>query len=503
MGEFINYPLPAPRAGVNYTDGPDAPAALREDEARELINLYPDGSKVKVRGGLRNFATIAGGSSVRSLYSLPLADGSSRLLSASGFTLNEISTGTPSDVTGTTPTSDDWSSCLFNHHLFLFNGVDTPQKYDGATVSDVDWTGVTASEVVAGGSHKERMWVIEVNSLSAWYADEVQTGTGAAVPFTEYPLAYFFKKGGYLMFVGGYTNQTAQTSDDLIMFASSEGELLFFTGLYPGSAWGLVARYYIGRPMGYNAFVEVDNDTWIVTDGGIYPVSILFSGGPIVSQNSIGRKINPLIQRYAKSIGADHLWDGTYWRQGKRVYIRIPTGGDSSIDAVCNLETGAWTLYQYTNVSAVSRAVMYGIPYVGAADGQVFEAEQNFNDNDSAINYSIKMPFSFLGKRDSWKIFKDVVPLMKAALGTRVSIGIETDFKSTGTLGTIVASSGTYTPWGSDWGSPWSSTIEYQYKPASLRGSGHSGALHIQGSVKDVPLEFSAFEIRYESGEQR
>lgn len=284
---------------------------------------------------------------------------------------------------------------------------------------------------------------------------------------------------------------------------------MFYQGTTPGDAdnWNLAARYFIGRPLGYNAFIEVDNDTWIITEAGIVPISLLFSGGPTVAQNAVSRKVNPLLQQYAQSVGFSALWRGMYWPQGKRVYVQVPRSASATFLLVCNIETGAWCIYDYTGIETISMALLSGVPYFGkSTGGVVYEAEQATSDDGAAIEYDMDLPFTFFGDRQSWKRFLDIRPLMFTESGVTVEVAMNTDFTEGATTKALPlgSSSGMLTLWDeADWDtSDWGSEGEYFFDRYGLSGQGHSGSLRVTGQVTDQVLKFTNFEIRFESGGQ-
>ena len=77
MGEHIGFTLPAPSGGINTIDPIDN---MPPTDAQELINLYPDGNNVRVRGGYAEHCDTATGDPVLSLVDLPQADGTTKLL---------------------------------------------------------------------------------------------------------------------------------------------------------------------------------------------------------------------------------------------------------------------------------------------------------------------------------------------------------------------------------------------------------------------------------------
>lgn len=504
MGSTQGYTLPAPAGGLNLIAPIDR---VPETDALDLVNLYPKGQRVALRNGIATHCATGQAAAVRSLFALPLKNGTTKLVAAVNDTLQEVSSGTASAITGTTtPSSDDWNGAVFAHRLFMCNGVDTPQVYTGTgNAADINFTGPTLANLINVSSYKERLYFVQKESGSFWYDASVggkAVGGGAAL--TEYPLDYFMREGGQLLFAGSYTDRLESVTSDLFMAATSEGELLFYAGSYPGGSWSLQARYKIGRPLSYNSFIRVGSDVWILTDEGITPVSMLFSGG-IVGENTIGGKINDLIRAYASAIGFDHRWGGCYWSAGKRVYIRVPSSSASQRLLVCNVETGAWTKYEYgIDGACTSMAIADGIPYYGSGAGVVHEAETGYADVSDPIRFKAKLPFSFFGARGNFKTFKDIRPLMYTLGGVTLTVGVDTDFRVQPTSATISTAETTITEWDvAEWDTAeWADEAAYVYDRYSIEGQGHSAALKIDGSLKDSPLEFSAFEIRYEIGSQ-
>lgn len=498
---YNGYTFPAPRGGLNLVDAIDS---TPEEDAIEIVNLYPDGNKVKVRGGYQEHCDTTHTTPIRTLTELPLQDGTTKLISGVDSTLVEVSTATPDDIENTAVTVNDWNSTTFGSRKFLCNGTDTPQVYTGSgNCSDLNFTGPTLANLINVSSFKERLYFVEKDTLSFWYGGTKVVGGGAAL--TEYEADYFFKRGGRLLFAGSYTSQLGNTPSDLFFACSSQGEILFYGGSYPGGTWELVARFVIGKPMGYRAFVRVDNDIWVITDQGIVPVSLLFSGGPTVALNAIGRKVNSLVRRYAGSVGFSHLWHGAHWTQGGKVFIVVPKSDTDTFLLVCNTETGAWNVNEYGTAGTVtSIAILDGYPYFGGPAGIVYKGEVNQNDGDEAISFRARLPFSFFGQRGTFKKFIDIRPLMYGIPGQALSLEIDTDFKQSTGSSTISASPAATAEWDvATWDvASWADDASYLYNRYATKNQGHSGAIRISGSVQDAPLEFNAFEVRFETGGQ-
>lgn len=511
MGQMVSYPWPAPIGGLNVADSwvsdPSEPSSRPSVDARELTN-FVTGPNVAVRAGYTSSGTITGSKVVPALFSLPLQAGTEKLIAISDNKIWDASAaGAATEITGGTAlTSSTVQGQAFGDYLFLCNGTSTAQRLAysaGWTRADVSFTGgstPTLSTLINVSCYKERLYFVQANTGKFWYGNTKAVGVSALV---EFDTSYFLRRGGYLMFAGAWTNQLASTSADLFVAVSSQGEVLCYNGSYPGdTTWGLVARFYIGKPLGYAAFIHIENDLWILTDAGIVAMSELFKGGLESALSGVGRKINPLIRQSAAQYPSSRRWTGEYWRQGRRVFVNLPVATTKTQTLCYNIETAAWSLYQYATDSAQSIAIYGATPYWGGETGTVYAGETGKNDNGSPINYAMKLPFSYFGNRQQWKRFSDIRAAMWTGTGARIGLSMQTNFQDIESSATISTATGTFTPWGSAWGSPWSSGSLYFYDWKSCKGQGSAGAIRVKGSVQDAPLEFNGFDVRYEPGSQ-
>lgn len=493
MPEYIAYTLPPPTGGLNLIDPIDAMPA---EDALVLTNFYPTGQNASLRGGYSSLVTNA---DYVGLWELPLQNGTSKLVGSTTTKLFEVSTGSASDITGTTtPTTGQWMGHVFASRLFLCNGTDVAQVYDGSTVTDLNITGVAEQDLINVSSYKERLYFVEKQSASIWYLG-TKVITGAA---TEFDVQYYLTRGGYVMFAGSYTNRQAETSQDLFVIASSEGEILLYSGSNPGDAsWTLIARYFCGRPMGYRAFVPVENDLFIITSAGIIPVSKLFSQGASLAAQTVSRKINPAISTAAVAVGADYIWSGFYWQAGRRMIINVPISMTASEQYVMNTDTGAWCKYDYATVQPIAFAKLEDELFFSSAGG-VFQAENGRLDNTIAITLDWRASWNYFGNRGNWKRFVDARPIFRGSRINGIGLSIDTDYQERPVTSTIAVTAAGSTPWGSPWGSPWGGQVAFSYDRYTLAGQGFCGALRMYGALENARLALNAVEIRYERGAQ-
>ncbi len=481
---------------------------MGQEYALELTNVFPGPSAPITRKGYSSYCDLsATQTSVNTLFPYSRQNGTVDLIAvAAGTTrrIYKITAGVATNITGSTAISSTGTNMnceQFGSRLYMCNGVDAVQVYDGTTVADSTFTGVTLANLINVSAYKERLYFVEKNSMKFWYGNTQAVGSSA---LTSFDLQYVMKNGGYLLFAGSYTNQVAQTSQDLFWAISSEGEIVFYSGSSPASdAWGLVARYVIGKPLGFRAFVRVNNDVWILTQQGIIPISALFQSDPEQALNVVSARINPFIAQAAKYFSFSPRWHGMFWPQGRRVFINIPNSESQSKMAVYSIDTRGWCFYELaTATDAITINVADGIPYYGSSTGRVFEAEDGFTDNGLPIHFAGRCAFSYFGTRGNFKAFKDIRPLLKANKGITLGLGLDINFQETAIVDQVSTGVATTTPWGSLWGSPWSSETEYIFNRYATRGQGHSAAVRFSGAISNSECQFYGFEIRFDVGGQ-
>lgn len=511
--------MPAPIGGLDVVTPIDQ---TDPNYALELINIFPGASAPTVRAGYQQFCeTIT--NPIVTLTPYNKADGTLQLVASTSTKIYSLNTaGVATDVTGTTtPTSGEWNTVQYAGRLYLCNGSNTAQSFNGTTCSDLVFSGVTLSSLINVTVYKERLYFVEKATTKVWYGGLQVTGTGGSPALTSFDFGYVFSRGGYLVGIGSFSNSANVAVQDYFWACSSEGEIVFYSGNYAGdpTTWGLVAKYYIGKPLGYRAFVRVNNDVWIITEQGIVPISALFQSDPESALLSVSYRINPIISTAANAIGFSHQWSGFFWPQGRRVYIKVPTSGSAGYFLVYSIDTKAWTMFQlYRDTHAATACLFNKLPYYGDYSGQIWKGETGQSDamisgSGNPISFEFRSAFSFYNSRGNFKVFKDIRPLLEGQRGLSIGLGMDTDFKRQDSLPVIVTGTSDFTQWsvagstlGSSgyvpWGSSWSSSTEYIFDRFATKGQGNCAAIRCAGALQNSTLKFLGFEIRYDLGGQ-
>lgn len=529
---FQGYTMPPPSTGLDVVTPIDN---MEPTSALELVNIFPGAGAPTVRLGYKQFANLGTSSPIRFMHEFPLQDGTARLIVAQDAKIYSVSsTGVVTNVSKVGGyISGAWNKELFGGNIYLANnsGSDAPQVLTSAGVvaQDINASGVTLANLCNVASYRERLYFIERNTMKAWYHKTARaTLVSASAVLDSVDFQYIMRRGGYLLFTGSYTNQTAATSQDYFMAVSSEGEIVMYSGYSPDDPnWSLVAHFVIGKPLGPKAFVRVNQDVWIITQQGIVPVSALFQMDPEQALNVVSYKINPLITQYATQVALSEMWNGFFWPAGRRVYITLPDSTSTSTLLVYSIDSKSWTQFAlYSGEHSVASCKYNNLPFYGSNTGIVYQGETGYADvvtassSGESIQFAARCAFSFYGSRGNYKAFKDIRPIIKAKRGLTLQLGLDTDFKRQSVVTSVTTPASTFTAWGSQWGigagtlnpstglpmttyfQPWSGDVEYIFDRYSAAGQGHCAAIRFGGSIKNSSCQFIGFEIRYDLGGQ-
>ena len=506
------FTMPPPYRGLDLISPVDN---MDPSHALELVNVFCGPSAPTVRLGYEECVNTGLSSPLYFLATLQLKNGTEQLIAANDTNIYSVSeSGISTNITNLTPhTFGEFQSTVFANNIYLANGVDHFSVYTGTgTVTDASFTfggGVTGHDIINCANYRERLYMVLKNSAVVYYGNTRATGVSGTSSTNSYDFQYVFNHGGFLVNCGTYTNQTSTTSQALFFACSSEGEMVFFSGTSPSdSNWSLVGRYYIGKPLGYRAFIPINADMWVLTQQGIVPISSLFKMDPVQAVNTVSAKINPFISDYAKQLSFDHQWTGEFWPAGRRVYVIVPTSSTTTSYLVYSLDTQAWSEFRlFNNTHGISLAVFTRLPFYGSSEGIIWKGETGQADavtatDSQSIVYSGRSAFSFFGSRANYKVFADIRPIVRTKRGVTLNVGIDTDFSRATAITGVTTAPGVFTPWGSPWGSLWSSDLEYIFDRYATEGQGHCAAYRFGGSLKNASMQILGMEIRFNLGGQ-
>lgn len=497
--------LPAPVGGLNARD---ALAAMDAKDAVIMENWFPYPNFVAVRKGYTDWST-GYASPVQSLMTYTNTAGVSTLFAASGTSFyNATAQGAVGAAVVTGLTNAQWQHTNVitpgGSYLYTFNGIDKPRLWTGAAWVAVDAasapaiTGVTTTLLVQGNVFKNRLFMVEKDSLSVWYLP-VQSIGGAAA---EVDLSTVFQLGGYLMAMATWTIDAGAGMDDHAVFITSEGEVAVYRGTDPAVAanWALVGVFRLGRPVGRKCFTKYGGDLLVLCTDGLFPLARGLLSSSINRQAAVTDKIQNAVSQAISAYFSNYGWTVTTYADANMVIINVPAGNGANYQYVQNTITSAWTMFTGWNASSVETAD--DDLYFGDDTG-VRKAWSGNLDGTSVIPFDVLPAFDEFGGMAQNKYFTLVRPYLSTDGNPSILYGLNVDYSPQEVTGTL-----TYMPpnasmvWGSMvWGSMvWGGSLQSITAANTVGAIGRSAAVRLTGQGNGANLQWAATDFAHQAG---
>jgi hypothetical protein len=497
--------MPAPLLGLNSKD---SLANMKEGYALILNNWYPKTSYLEVRGGAVNHLTgITGTPKTLAVYNR--LNGTSAMYAVTSAGVFDATTAGAVGVSLAARTNGKHQWLNYgdgtNNYLMMFNGVDKPLYFEGTTWTAVDnatspaLTGLTTTKITSAFMSKGRLFFIEKDSLSFWYLAAGVVG-GA---LTEYPLDGLMSKGGYLMAGANWTFDGGDGLDDAIVLVSSEGEVIVFKGTNPASAtaWSIVGRYDLGRPLGQRCFQKFGGDLLLITESGVYPLSKSLQSTAINKEIALTNIIEESITDAGRLYGANFGWEITLYPAQSALILNIPIVEDGRHEQyVMNTITKAWC--KFTDWDAETFVEFNGELYY-ATSTKVIKAWSGVSDLGNDIVAYGKTSFSYFRTPGVQKRFVMYRPVMNVNGSLTFLTGIDIDYKDSTISDTATYSVTTGAVWDTAlWdASYWAAGLEIIRRWTSpSQDVGYCAAAKIKVNTNMLTVQWISNDIVWQTG---
>lgn len=494
--------IQAPTGGLNARD---AISDMKETEAPMMENWFPRPSDVMVRNGSDAHATTLP-AAVETL--MAYSTGSSQELW--GISDGEIydvtnsgAVGAP-DVSGLANSRFQYISfgTAGGYFLMAVNGQDKMQIYTGsvwyADGTTTTITGVDTADIININNFKNRVWLIEQNTLKAWYLSVSSIG-GAA---NALDLSGLFKQGGHLVTMANWTIDNAAGIDDYAAFITSEGEVALYKGTDPSSSttWALVGTFRIGKPIGLRCAIKAGSDVLILTTDGAFPLSKALLTDRGQNQNAVTDKITNLISSDIESYKSNFGWQPILYPNGNKLLINVPqTESTTSYQYVMNTITGAWS--KFTGWNGFCWEVLDDTLYFGG-NTVVDIADSGLDDKGANINADVQQAYSYFKSKGQQKKFSMARPVFMADGDVTPAIVMNVDFETRVPQAPPSFTGGGGSMWDvAPWDvSAWAVGDSIIKKWQSITGVGYCGGIRVKTSTQGINIRWNSTDFVYERG---
>lgn len=510
--------LPAPVGGWNARDGL---AAMDPLDAVTMENWFPGTTDVYLRKGREVWATGLG-DQVETLinYAGPTSES---LWALAGTSIFNVSTAGAKTAYATAPvptlTNARWqyvntASSGGVYVALAVNGTDKLIGYDGTVWNqdgDVstkyDITGVNTANCNNINVHKGRVWLIQKNTLDAWY---LATGAikGAATKFSLNGVA---RSGGYLVAMGTWTIDSGYGVDDNAVFLTSQGEVIVYSGTDPASAatWQLIGIWQLGSPISERCFVKWAGDLLILTHDGLVPMAQGLQSTRLDPRVALSDKIQLAISQAIGDFEGNFGWQVVPFPRANMLLVNVPvqTGSDQQ-QFVMNTLNKSWC--KFTGWDANTFELFDDYLYMGG-DEVVYKCWSGLSDQyyssgnqDADIVGNVQQAFSYLQGPTQLKRFTLMRPIYSTTspnppvlAGLNINFSIEnpqstlTGFVDTGT------SAWDTSPWDT---TPWAGGLNIVATWQGATGIGFTCAPHYTVSAHGLEIKLMSTDIAYEVG---
>lgn len=409
----------------------DPVAAMQPTDAVAMVNWFPRQADVITRLGYASACDLGTGAEVKSLFEYDFGQ-KQTLIAASAGGLYESGTDTPVTL-ATGYTDDHWSGDILSGHLFLANGVDTMQVYDGTTVANATFTGsgLDLTKLNFLKTFKSRVFAVEKNSQKMWYGGNTSiTGTLTAFNFANV--------GGFrgnLMILAQISRDGNSGRAALFVAIFESGDCAVYDGSDPGDAsnWGIVGRFKIGRPLSRFAVHETESEVYVLTDRGYEGISrSMPKGSEATRQDLRSAKISLAVSDAIRAVGRNDLWRCIVSPRDEMFIVNVPSAGASAAPEqhVQNVNTKAWT--KFNQLDMQSFAMMGGKLHFGTSGGIVMVYGDVMTDNGNAIVCDLQTAWNGLRDAARKKLVTHICPYFYSLYVPEVSLAVGKNFTDPG-----------------------------------------------------------------------
>jgi hypothetical protein len=498
--------IPAPIGGWNARD---SLANMDPRDAIYLANWVTTPTSVNVRLGYSNYST---GLPAQVETLMGYAGGTTdTLFAASNNNIYDVTAGGAvgaAVVTGTGNSRFQYINVATAGGQFLMavNGSSKLRGYTGSAWyvdgdASHDITGLDTATVSNIVLFKNRVWLIQKNSLNVYYLASGAI-SGAA---TVFPLQGVARLGGYIVAGATWTIDAGYGLDDQLAFVTSKGEIIVYGGTDPAnvSTFSLVGVWRLGAPVGNRCFQKYGGDLLLISQDGLLPMSSALQSDRLDPRVSLTNKIQYAVSNAVTSYGGNFGWDITYFPKQNLLFLNVPVNtGSGQQQYVMNTITQAWC--NFTGWNANCFLLWKDLLYFGG-NQVVCKAWDTQADNGANIVADGKQAFNYCGapgRVKRWTMMRPYIITNGGTPGLQAAINIDFDDSNPYLAANLNPTPTSNGIWGSgNWGTMlWGSPQNVQRQWQGVVGEGYSVAPRLKAVTNGLTAQWMATDLVFEAG---
>lgn len=327
------------------------------------------------------------------------------------------------------------------HFLYYVNGVDKPLLYDGTDWTAIDGsstpaiTGVTTTSIANVCNYRQRLYFLVVGELGFRYLAADSVG-GAA---TLFRIGSLVEHGGEAMGIISWSIDGGDGQDDMLAVATSEGEVVIFSGPDPGDAatWTPRGRFDLGRPVSRDCFVRFGGDVLYLSEDGVFPLSRALLSTVVNRSKAVSRDIEPTLVQAVRTYGNNDGWQMLVIPRWALILVNIPEANPKQY--VYNTLSGGWS--RFTGWNARCWHNHGGDTYF--VDGTAVKKAFVGRDDDGVpIPWVMRTSYQMLARGLVQSLPLLTKPLIAFQISTAFNVGYARDYKDQYVTQNIPANAG-------------------------------------------------------------
>jgi hypothetical protein len=490
--------LPAPIGGWNVRD---SIANMDTLDAVQLTNLFPTVNNVVLRGGYTKYSTgIAGQVQTLMSYSSGATD---KLFAIAGTSIFDCTAGGAVGAAVKTGLSNaKWEyvnvTTPAGGYIYAVNGVDAPLLYNGSAWTNPTITGVTGTTLSNITTFKNQVWFTQNASLKAWYLPTLSIA-GAANAIDMSSVAQL---GGYLVSVGTWTLDAGYGVDDNLVFITSNGEVIVWSGTDPSDStkWALVGVWRLGKPVGKRCLMKYGGDILILTYNGLYPLAASLQSSRLDPRIALSDKIQGAFTAATQQYGSNFGWDISFDPQHNALTVNIPVQEGQQQQYVMNNITKAWC--NFVGQAANCWTIYNNEPYWGGNGFVAHAWDDSYADDDSDINGYALQAFNYFDARGVKKYFTRARPSIFTNGSPSIFLGLNMDFDLADTTAALSFSPQINAKWDTaQWDVDyWATDNVITNNWQGVTGIGYCAGTQFKSASQGITILWASTDIVYQQG---